>query len=240
MRKVDVDVVKQQLHVEGGCLWSDVDDAAWAHGLATVGGTVADTGVGGLTLGGGYGVLSGTLGLVIDNTVSFTVVLANGEIKTATKQENPELFWALNGAGQNFGVTTEFVLQAYPQKKPYLGTMLFPATSENISKLVSAINDLYRPKETSGGPQTKANGKAMSLIGFAKPPPAEGQTMVLMNAVWDGPEEEAKQMFQSFFDIGPAVNQMRVDNYVSFRHKARSWVTSVADDSNVRRVLVIC
>ena len=237
MRKVDVDVDKQQLHVQGGCLWSDVDDAAWEHGLATVGGTVADTGVGGLTLGGGYGVLSGSHGLVIDNTISFTVVLANGEIKTASKQENPDLFWALNGAGQNFGVytdspthpswgvlanafdllcegvTTKFVLQAYPQEKPYMGTMLFPATSENISKLVSAINDLYGIKEASGGPQTKARGKAMSLIGFAKPPPAEGQTMVLMNAVWDGPEDEAKQMFQPFFDIGPAVNQMRVDAY---------------------------
>ena len=174
MRKVDVNVNKQQLHVQGGCLWSDVDDAAWAHGLATVGGTVADTGVGGLTLGGGYGVLSGTLGLVIDNTVSFTTVLANGEIKTANKKENADLFWALNGAGQNFGVTTEFVLQAYPQRQPYLGTMLFPATNENISKLVAAINNLYQINNTPDGPQTKANGRAMSLVGFAKPPPAEG------------------------------------------------------------------
>ena len=177
MRKVDVNVDKQQLHVQGGALWSDVDDAAWAHGLATVGGTVADTGVGGLTLGGGYGVLSGSRGLVIDNTVSFTVVLANGDIKTASKQENADLFWALNGAGQNFGVTTEFVLQAYPQKELYLGTMLFPATSETISKLVSAINELYGVKETPEGPQTKSKGRAMSLVGFAKPPPAEGQTM---------------------------------------------------------------
>ena len=93
MRSVDVDTDKQQLHVQGGCLWSDVDDAAWKHGLATVGGTVADTGVGGLSLGGGYGVLSGTRGLVIDNTVSFTTVLANGDIKKSSKQENPDLCW---------------------------------------------------------------------------------------------------------------------------------------------------
>ena len=105
MRKVDVDIEKQQLHVQGGSLWSNVDDAAWEHRLATVGGTVADTGVGGLTLGGGYGVLSGKRGLVIDNTVAFTVVLASGDIKAASKHENPDLFWALNGAGQNFGVT---------------------------------------------------------------------------------------------------------------------------------------
>ena len=213
MRNVNVDTDKQQLHVQGGCLWSDVDDAAWKHGLATVGGTVADTGVGGLSLGGGYGVLSGVYGLVIDNTVSFTTVLANGEIKKSSKQENPDLFWALNGAGQNFGITTEFVLQAYPQKELYLGTMLFPATPEHISKLVKALNDLYSVKETSEGPQTKSLGKAMSLVGFAKPPPAEGQTMVLMNAVVGGSEEEGKALLQPFFDIGPAVNQMRMDAY---------------------------
>lgn len=156
MRKVEVDTEKQQLHVQGGCLWLDVDEAAWKYGLATVGGTVADTGVGGLSLGGGYGHLSGGRGLVIDNTVSFTIVLANGEIKTTSKQDDPDLFWALNGvssfhnphlrhyddydrmsetymdhmlilrqAGQNFGVVTEFVLQAYPQKEMYLGTLLF-------------------------------------------------------------------------------------------------------------------
>lgn len=213
MRNVDVNLEKKQLHVQGGCLWSDVDEKAWEHKLATVGGTVADTGVGGLTLGGGYGVLSGSRGLVIDNTVQFTIVLASGEIKKASKQENSELFWALNGAGQNFGITTEFIFQAYPQKELYLGTMLFPATPEHISKLTKALNDLYGVKEASQGPQTKSRGKAMSLVGFAKPPPAEGQTMVLMNAVIDGTEEEGKQLLQPFFDIGPAVNQMRMDAY---------------------------
>lgn len=213
MRNVGVDVEKKQLHVQGGCLWSDVDEVAWQHGLATVGGTVADTGVGGLTLGGGYGVLSGTYGLVIDNTVTFTVVLANGEIKKASKHENADLFWALNGAGQNFGVTTEVCLQAYTQKELYLGTMLFPAMPEIIGKLVTAINDLYVVKETPNGPETKSKGKAMALIGFAKPPPAEGQTMLLMNTVYDGPEEDAKKMLQPFFDIGPVVNEMRMDAY---------------------------
>jgi hypothetical protein len=88
--------------------------------------------------------------------------------------------------------------------------MLFPATDEVVSQLVAALNDLYKVKETSQGPQTKSKGKAMSLVGFAKPPPAEGQTMVLMNAVYDGSEEEGKAMFQPFFDIGPAVNHMRL------------------------------
>lgn len=142
MRNVDVDTEKQLLYVQGGCLWSDVDEAAWKHGLATVGGTVADTGVGGLTLGGGYGHLSGGYGLVIDNTVSITVVLANGEIKTASKEQDPDLFWALNGAGQNFGITTEFVLKAWPQKEMYLGTMLF-VSRLILEHLRSVATDIF-------------------------------------------------------------------------------------------------
>ncbi|KAF2486487.1 hypothetical protein BDY17DRAFT_79917 [Neohortaea acidophila] len=213
MRGVDVDAEKRLLHVQGGALWMDVDAAAWKHGLATVGGTVADTGVGGLTLGGGYGHLSGGLGLVIDNTVSFTVVLANGEIKTASKHENEDLFWALNGAGQNFGVVTEFVLQAYPQKELYMGMLLFPPTPEVITKLVAIINDLFTIHQTPEGPQAKVKGQLGSLIGFAKPPPAGGETMILMTLVFNGTEEEAKPLLQPLFDLNPAVNAMRMDAY---------------------------
>lgn len=213
MRGVSVDVERRWLRVQGGCLWADVDAAAWEHGLATVGGTVADTGVGGLTLGGGYGVLSGKRGLVIDNMVAATVVLASGEVVTASEEENAELFWALKGAGQNFGVTTEFVLQAFPQRELYMGTLLFAPTPETVGKLVAAVNELYTVRDGPEGPETKSQGKAMSLIGFAKPPPAEGKTMILLNAVVDGTEEEAKALLQPILDIGPVVNHMRMDAY---------------------------
>jgi FAD/FMN-containing dehydrogenase len=102
MRKVQVNTETKVLTIQGGAQWGDVDDEAWKYGLATVGGTVADTGVGGLTLGGGYGFLSGTHGLVVDNLISCEVCLANGEILRASKTENTELFWGLRGAGQNF------------------------------------------------------------------------------------------------------------------------------------------
>ncbi|KAK3072885.1 hypothetical protein LTR53_005988, partial [Teratosphaeriaceae sp. CCFEE 6253] len=163
MRKVEVDTAKCQLHVQGGALWGDVDQAAWPHGLATVGGTVADTGVGGLTLGGGYGALSGTRGLVIDNLVGATVVTAKGEIKHANEAENSDLFWALRGAGQNFGVTTEFVLQAFPQGEVYMGTCVFPPTLDVVQKLVAAINDLYAIP--GPGQHTKTAGRLNTLLG---------------------------------------------------------------------------
>ena len=99
--------------IGGGANWQDVDDEGVKHGFHTVGGTVADTGVGGLTLGGGYGWLSGLYGLSIDCLVEVEIVLASGEVVRASEEGNPDLFWAVCGAGQNFGVVTEFVMKAF-------------------------------------------------------------------------------------------------------------------------------
>ena len=176
--------------------------------------TVADTGVGGLTLGGGYGALSGERGLVIDNIISATVVLANGEIKLASEGENLDLLWAIQGAGQNFGVTSEFVLQAYPQKELFMGTMLFPPTPAIIKKLVAAINDLYEVRQTSSGRRSsKSAGKSMGLLGLVKPPPLGGLTMLLVVATYNGPESEGRQVLKSFFDLNPVADDMQMRPY---------------------------
>ncbi|KAF1344214.1 FAD binding domain-containing protein [Delphinella strobiligena] len=187
MRHVNVDPERKLLYVQGRCLWADVDDAAWEHGLACVGGTAADTGVGGLTLGGGYGVLSSAHGLVIDNLVEVTIVLANGEIKKASEKENEDPFWALRGAGQNFGVCTEFVFKALPREICGLGP--------------------------DGKKYTKSGGKAMSLLGLTRPPPANGNVMILTAHAFDGPEAEGKQLLKPFYDIGPAMDTMEMKPY---------------------------
>jgi len=213
MHGVRVDADQQLLYVQGGAVWGDVDAAAWEHGLATVGGTVADTGVGGLTLGGGYGVLSGERGLVIDNMVGATVVLANGEVKYASESENSELFWALRGAGQNFGVTTEFVLKAYPQGDCFMGMMVFAPTPENIAKLVKAVNELHGIEQTADGPKTRANGRTMSLLGVVKPPPAEGQTMILVLVSCNTDEATGRELYKDFTAIGPVLDTLGMGPY---------------------------
>lgn len=213
MNSVIVDPATQRLHVQGGAVWGDVDAAAWEHGLATVGGTVADTGVGGLTLGGGYGVLSGQRGLVIDNMVGATVVLASGDVVQTSETERPELFWALRGAGQNFGVTTELVLQAYPQGDCFMGMLVFAPTAENISKLVAAVNELHEIKQTADGPQTKARGRTMTLLGVVKPPPAGGQTMLLVLVSCNTDEATGRELYKDFISVGPVIDTLGMGPY---------------------------
>ena len=113
MREVEVDVDNARAQVAGGATWGDVDRATQAHGLATPGGLISETGVGGLTLSGGIGWLRSRFGLCIDNMVSAEVVIANGQVLECNADKNADLFWALRGGGGNFGVVTRFEFKLY-------------------------------------------------------------------------------------------------------------------------------
>ncbi len=108
MRSVSVDARRRLARVQPGCVLGEVDAATQAHGLATVLGFVSETGVAGLTLGGGWGYLTRRFGWTVDNLAEVEIVTAEGEILTANRDANADLFWAIRGGSGNFGVVTRF------------------------------------------------------------------------------------------------------------------------------------
>ena len=136
MKGIHVDPKARTVRAEPGLRWSDFDRETQAFGLATTGGTVGDTGIAGLTLGGGFGWLGGTLGMTVDNVLSADLVIANGELVHASASENPDLFWALRGGGGNFGVVTSFTYQLHPVGPLIVGGMAVHP--------FSAANDVLR------------------------------------------------------------------------------------------------
>ncbi len=157
MHEIHVDPIARRARVGGGARWEDVDTATLAHGLATTGGTFGDTGVGGLTLGGGIGFLMGTAGLTCDNLVGAEVVTADGSIVvvTAGGAGDPELLWALRGGGGNFGVVTAFEFALHPVAPVWVAVVKVALADTGAA--LEAMADLAReaPNEAvifAGGP----------------------------------------------------------------------------------------
>jgi len=132
MRHVSVDPAEQIATVGGGATAADVTSAAAPHGLVAVTGTTGGIGMVGLTLAGGYGPLSGRYGLALDNLLSAEIVLANGQIVTASATENSELFWALRGGGGNFGVVTSMRVRLHAPRSLLSGAIVFPWVASRI------------------------------------------------------------------------------------------------------------
>jgi FAD/FMN-containing dehydrogenase len=157
---VRVDPDAQRACVGGGATWADVDHETQAYGLATTGGLVSTTGVGGFTLGGGIGWLMRKHGLAADNLLAADVVTADGRLVRATSDDNTDLLWGLRGGGGNFGIVTQFELQVHPLAAPvYAGVIFYPA---------DAARDLLRTfREWAGG----APDEITALVNLMTAPP---------------------------------------------------------------------
>ncbi|KAL4904038.1 hypothetical protein BDW74DRAFT_179130 [Aspergillus multicolor] len=202
MNSVTVDPASKTITVQGGAVWRDVDETAAKYNLAAVGGTVNHTGVGGLTLGGGYGWLSGQYGLTIDNLLSARVILGNGTIVTASEKENSDLFWALRGAGYNFGIVSSFTFQGYEQKDPvYAGILAY--TPDKVERVVEILNALLLEK-----PDPRSGAIAI----FAQPPGAP-VPMVNVLVFYNGTESEGKTRFADLLGLEHVANTISMIPY---------------------------
>ena len=128
LKSIAIDADAKTARLGAGVIWQDVIDAAHGHELAPVSGSSPNVGVMGFTFGGGYGITSRMHGLMIDNVREMRIVLANGEIKTASPQKNSEIFFAVLGGGGSFGVVTEITIDLHDHAEVFGGSVMFDAT----------------------------------------------------------------------------------------------------------------
>ncbi|HVH25313.1 MAG TPA: FAD-binding oxidoreductase [Vicinamibacterales bacterium] len=135
MKSVRVDPAKRIARAEAGVLWQELDHETQAFGLATTGGTVGDTGIAGLTLGGGFGWLGGKYGFTIDNLLSVDLVLASGDLVTVSAEDHPDLFWAIRGGSGNFGAVTSFEYKLHPVGPVITGGLVLHPLDQGVEVL---------------------------------------------------------------------------------------------------------
>ncbi len=220
MKSIEIDLDARLARVQPGVLWRELDAATQVHGLAVPGGEVSDTGVAGLTLGGGVGWLSRLYGLTCDNLVGAEVVTADGTVFDVDEQRQPELLWGLRGGGGNFGVVTRFTFRLNPAPVPlYAGMVLHPL--EQARAALRVFLDLAEQAPPPLG---------MNAALFTAPPAPfipralHGRPVVALAAGYVGPLDDGAQAVKSLRDFGtPAADLFGPMPYVVLQ--------SLVDDS---------
>jgi FAD/FMN-containing dehydrogenase len=202
-RGVRVDPRARRAWVSGGTLLGAVDHEAMAHGLVTPLGTVSHTGVGGLTLGGGFGRLARRFGLAIDNLESVDVVTADGQLRHASLTDNPDLFWGVRGGGGNFGVVTTFEFRLHPMQRDVIaGAVVFPV--EKARDVLSLFGDygVEAPDDLYFDP-------------FLSVPPGGAPGVVALQVCYSGPHARAEHVLAPLRKLGPAKDTVKKVDYVT-------------------------
>jgi UDP-N-acetylenolpyruvoylglucosamine reductase len=203
LRYVHVDPATATARAGGGATWGDFNYATHEFGLATTGGIISTTGIGGLTLGGGIGHLSRKYGLSIDNLRSAQVVLADGSVVTASATEHPDLFWALRGGGGNFGVVTSFEFQLHPVSDVHVGLFFYE---------VDTAGDVFRFFREFIPTADECYG-AFPAFQIAPPLPfipenRHGDTFCAAIVVWAGDLAMGESAMKPFRDLAPIAAEL--------------------------------
>ena len=204
MKEIQLDAAHRTAQVQPGVLLGELDTKCQSSGLVTPLGTASDTGIAGLTLGGGQGRLMRRFGLSCDNVRAFELVTANGKVVHANAEENPDLYWGLRGGGGNFGIVTRFEYQLHPLPHPVLaGVMLYPFSEAHsvLSALVDfaakAPDELY----LTGGPVNMEAPPPNSPPGT----PAAGK-YVAIEAVYSGEPSAGERVLEPLAKFGTPVS----------------------------------
>jgi FAD/FMN-containing dehydrogenase len=192
MKGIHVDPAKRTVRAEPGLTLAEFDAETQRFGLATTGGVVSTTGIAGLTLGGGVGWLGRTYGLSCDNLISVDIVTADGQRRTASADENQDLFWAVRGGGGNFGVVTSFEFELHPINSTVLaGLLVWPRSMAH--DVLRAYRDF-----TQNAPEN-----ASAYAGLATSP--DGVPIVVVIGFHHGAIEAGEALFAPLRRLGPPV-----------------------------------
>lgn len=192
MKGIRVDPGARIARAEGGVLWRELDRETQAFGLATTGGTVSNTGIGGLTLGGGLGWLMGKHGLTVDNLLSADVVTADAEFHPVSAEREPDLFWALRGGCGNFGVVTSFEYRLHPVGQILGGLVVYPL--DQAADVARFYRDLC----------PALPDEAEAYLAFITEPQA-GVPVVAMILGYNGPIDEGEKVLTPARQFGRPV-----------------------------------
>jgi FAD/FMN-containing dehydrogenase len=205
MQGIRVDPVARTVRAEAGLKWIDFDAETQAFGLATTGGTASDTGIAGLTLGGGLGWLSSKHGLTVDNLISADVVLADGRFITSSATRHADLFWGLRGGSGNFGIVTSFEYQLHVVGPTILGGMVaYPL--EKAKEVLRFYREFNRT----------APDELTTYAAFITPP--GGETVVALVCCYSGPVDKGEDVVRALTVFGPpAQAQLGAMSYVALQ-----------------------
>jgi FAD/FMN-containing dehydrogenase len=196
MKSIRVDPISSTARAQAGAKWIDFDHETQAFGLATTGGTASDTGIAGLTLGGGLGWLSSKYGLTVDNLISADLVLADGRFLTASSTRNQDVFWGLRGGGGNFGVVTSFEYELHAVGPPVLGGMvLYPfAKAKEVLRFYREFSQNVAPDELT------------TYAGFLNPP--NGEVMAALICCYCGPLDKGEEVIRPLRSVASPLQDM--------------------------------
>ncbi|HSK95900.1 MAG TPA: FAD-binding oxidoreductase [Euzebyales bacterium] len=214
MTGVHVDPATRTVRAGAGATWADVDRATQVFGLATPGGEVSQTGIAGLTLGGGMGVLMRAHGLSCDNLRSIEIVTADGVVRTASREEHPDLFWAARGGGRGLGVVTSFEFDAHPLGPSVARAEVFYDYADARSVL-RGWRDL-----TAALPDTVAPEFVLWSIPPDPAVPADlhGAKVVIVAGMYAGPPEDAAAVLAPLSELGtPLMDLSGTVDYVDLQ-----------------------
>jgi FAD/FMN-containing dehydrogenase/pimeloyl-ACP methyl ester carboxylesterase len=199
MKGIEIDPERRTCRAEAGLTWGELDAATQEHGLAVTGGRVSTTGLGGLVLGGGSGWIERRFGYSVDNLLAVEIVTADGRALTVSETEHADLFWALRGAGANFGVATRFEFRLHPIGPAVLGGILvYPAP------MAAAVLRHFREAMEDAPDEV---GSAVALLTAPHhdfvPEPVRGQPVVGIILCYAGPVDEGEAALRPFREFGP-------------------------------------